>query len=126
MAYGNPRYYSSMLDRFTIRVLSGTILRGFEPRPLIELFRLLKIPRIAPPRFSRSGVYRDRSNGRRGIRTPLHSTRSSVRLVSFRLGPRWSSFTGSIGPSFGGRFFTFMFGGSLVRVSRTSYCGVRN
>ena len=84
-----------MLARFTNRVLSGTILRGFEPCPLLELFRLLKVPRIAPLRFSRSGVFRGRSNGRRGIRTPFQSTRSSIRLVSFRLGPRWSSFTGS-------------------------------
>ena len=45
-----------MLARFTNRVLSGTILGGFEPRPLIE-FRLLKMPRIAPPRFFQIGGF---------------------------------------------------------------------
>ena len=79
----NPRDYSSMLARFTNRVLSSTILGGFEPRPLIELFQLLMMPRIAPLRYSRSGVSSrslQRSSGD-SHPVPIHSLLDPPRII---------------------------------------------
>ena len=115
-----------MLARFTNRVLSGTIFGGFEPRPSIELFRLLKVPRIAPMRFfliggfvtgpTVVGGFAPRSN-------PLAPRSTSYRSVWVLVGPPLPA---PIGPSFRRPLFYFMFGCSLVRVSRTSYCGARD
>ena len=92
---GNPRYYSSMLSFYE------PCAKWHNPRGIRtpSLDRIVPAPEGTPNRsraiFPDQGFPRDRSNGRRGIRTPSQSTRSSIRLVSFRLGPRWSSFAGS-------------------------------
>ena len=62
-----------------------------------SLDRVVPVPEGTPNRSSRSsrsgvGFSRPLQWSSGGIRTPFHSTRSSVRLVAFRLGPCWSSF----------------------------------
>ena len=106
-----------MLARFTNRVLSSTILRGFEPCPLLELFRLLKVPRIAPMRFFQTGGFLAIApavvGGFAPRPNPLAPRSTSSRSVWILVGPPLPA---PIGPSSGGYRFTLC----LVVVSSES------